>query len=248
MSQSINETILRENVNPCTSSNQQFTVSPSTSTKKSIFSRKPQSQKILTTQMIQLDESDPDYISIKEGFGINLNSTRANILAIMKLQMPTKLEKAHEKYKKKMTKKLGMDAEEFTHKMHHGTKSSAGCDLRRFIMNFEAGESGFGNVEYDPTFCKENCGVCGIAQCGNKRKYARTKSLFKRNRMWFAKDPSVSLGFCNYGYKDTIKGMFIVDVIHKRDEHIIITTKERATLPRYLIIFEVPVNPFSYED
>ncbi|CAG8492150.1 17087_t:CDS:2 [Acaulospora morrowiae] len=243
--------------------------SPSSSSSNSVasrsrtfFSRRPRPPEVLTTRMIQLDESDPEYISIKEGFKFNANSMKANILAIMKLQMPTKLERAHEKHKRKMAKRFGKREEEVTRRMHHGTKSFTGCDL---IRNFETDENNDNGINgstdsaegstsgstggnslktkpnYDPTFCKENCGVCGIAQCGNKRKYARTKSLFRKNRMWFAKDPSVSLGFCNYGYKGIIKGMFIVDVVNKLDDHIIITTKEKATLPRYLVIFEVPL-------
>ncbi|CAG8514632.1 9047_t:CDS:2 [Diversispora eburnea] len=214
---------------------------------KNHFSKKSLSSKISETHMIQLKNSDPEYLSIKESF--IFNNYQPNIQAILKLQMPTKLEKAHEKYKKKLAKKLGKNVEDITHKMYHGTTSALECRLLaennikleslnvtgKEIINYNADV-----IEEDPeiveksklNFCnKEQCGVCGISREGNRIKYARVGglfTLFSRRKMWFARDPAVSSGFC--GYSGVIKTMFVIDVINMAHDNVIVKSNEMFTL------------------
>ncbi|RHZ87802.1 hypothetical protein Glove_30g50 [Diversispora epigaea] len=229
------------------------------------FLKKNPSPKILETHMIQLKDSDPKYLSIKESF--IFNNYQPNIQAILKLQMPTKLEKAHEKHKKKLAKKIGKNVEDVTHKMYHGTTSAFKCKLltennikldSMKAIGEEITSHNIDVIEEDPeivgpkeksklNFCnKEQCGACGISREGNRIKYARVGglfTLFSRRRMWFARDPAVSLGFC--GYNNDIKTMFVIDVINATHDNVIVKSDEMAALPRYLILFELQ-NNFYY--
>jgi len=119
--------------------------------------------------MIKLDPTDPNYISVRSLFkGRPLSQSK--ILGIFELRMPTKLEKLHEAYKRKLSKQTGQTIENITYRMFHGTTSNFNCYPQRFI---DGGE--------ETRFCEKDCGLCGIVQHGNKTKYTRTKSLFKRN-------------------------------------------------------------------
>ncbi|CAG8482638.1 9469_t:CDS:2, partial [Dentiscutata heterogama] len=140
---------------------------------------------------------------------------------IIIIDMPTKLVEAHEKYKKQ---NYGM----LTHIMFHGTKSL--CDSQRFITNPRAG------------FCKSGCGVCGIMQEGNKIKYASN-----RRNMWFANSSSTSYNYCNTSlmyrcysdkYYSTTNAMFVVDVVARYYESVLIVERDEAVIPKYLIIFQ----------
>ncbi|CAG8822798.1 26569_t:CDS:1, partial [Racocetra persica] len=111
-----------------------------------------------TTQMTILCEQDQDYVIVKKMFFADI--PRAEIKGIIRLDMPTKLVKAHEKYKKRIAKKTGIKIEYITHSMFHGTTSSFECNPDRFLQ---------GNSE----FCKKGCGVCGIIRQGNKKKYSK---------------------------------------------------------------------------
>ncbi|GBB85306.1 hypothetical protein RclHR1_11870007 [Rhizophagus clarus] len=202
-------------------------------------SQKP--TKIHKTEMILLNETDPNYTLVKSLFkGRPLSQSK--ILGIFELHMPTKLEKRHEAYKKSLSKRTGKSIEEITHRMFHGTISN--CSPERFVeeLNYsqeneeeEVKES----FHVERKFCEKNCGLCGIVQQGNKTKYTRTKSLFKKNRMWFAKDPCTSLYYCNGVLVKSVKTMFVVDVVKKASNGILIVNKDKATIPRFLILFEM---------
>ncbi|CAG8682993.1 11962_t:CDS:2 [Dentiscutata heterogama] len=57
--------------------------------------------------------------------------------------------------------------------------------------------------------------------------------------MWFAQQSAISLGYCSPGIE--VKVMFvIVYVARAQPLGIFVTSKEKATLPRYLIIFDDP--------
>ena len=112
--------------------------------------------------------------------------SQSKILGIFELRMPTKLEKRHEAYKRKLSRRTGESTQNITHRMFHGTTSN--CSPQRFIedLNFEEfnynEEKGEGKeCDVERKFCEKDCGLCGIIQEGNKTKYTRTKSLFKRN-------------------------------------------------------------------
>ncbi|CAG8490260.1 8284_t:CDS:2 [Funneliformis caledonium] len=209
----------------------------------SSLSSSPIQPKTQKTQMILLNPTDPNYILVKSLFkGRPLSLSK--VLGIFELHMPTKLERLHEAYKRKLSKKTGENIEKLTHRMFHGTTSNLTCSFIDEWNNCNI-ESAGGHIER--TFCEKYCGLCGIIQHGNKTKYTRTKSLFKRNRMWFANDPCTSLYYCNNGYNenDIIKSMFIVDVIEKTPKGILVVNKDKATLPRFLILFEMSGSPFG---
>ncbi|CAG8820835.1 39143_t:CDS:2 [Gigaspora margarita] len=159
------------------------------------------------TQMTVLNDQDQDYIIVKRMFFSDI--PRAEIKGIIRLDMPTKLIKSHEKFKKKIAKKSGLKTENITHSMFHGTTSSFDCNPERFLQ---------GNRE----FCKKGCGVCGIAKQGNKKKYS--------------KHSKISNDYTNVN--SHIQVMFIVDVVADKHDWIIVARKNKATLPRFMIIFD----------
>ncbi|GES93469.1 hypothetical protein GLOIN_2v1684586 [Rhizophagus clarus] len=201
-------------------------------------SQKP--TKIYKTEMILLNPTDPKYISIKSSFkGRPLSQSK--ILGIFELRMPTKLEERHETYKKSLSKITKKSIKEVTHQMFHGTTSN--CSPERFIeeliYNQEKDEEIVKEYHVERKFCGKDCGLCGIIQQGNRTKYTKTKSLFRKNRMWFANDPYTSLYYCNGVVLKSVKSMFVVDVIKKNPGEVLIVNKERAALPRFLILFEL---------
>ncbi|RIA83354.1 hypothetical protein C1645_809261 [Glomus cerebriforme] len=205
--------------------------------------------KIYKTQMIPLNSTDPNYELVKSLFkGRPLSQSK--ILAIFELHMPTKLEKRHEAYKKSLSKRTGQSIQSITHRMFHGTTSN--CSPERFVeeLNYiQEKDAEEGKECYiERKFCEKDCGLCGIIQQGNKTKYTRTKSFFKKNRMWFANDPCTSLYYCNGVVVNPVKSMFVVDVIKKAPKGILVVNKERATLPRFLILFEMSEEASVLDD
>ncbi|CAG8597318.1 11019_t:CDS:2 [Acaulospora morrowiae] len=176
--------------------------------------RSPSSRKkrSIKTQMIVLSEPSQEYIAIKQLFSNGL--PRSRILAIIRLQMPNKLVAAHENYKKEIALQCASPTQNNTYRMFHGTKVS--CDPQRFID---------GNI----SFCKTGCGLCGIAQSGNQRRYSRFNG-----RMWFANSSQISLGYCRSFNKyarffKNVMGMFVVDVVSSTPGNIIIVDKNKAS-------------------
>ncbi|RIB25240.1 hypothetical protein C2G38_2166448 [Gigaspora rosea] len=99
---------------------------------------------ILTTLKSVFTHKDPEYDEVKDLFTI-----KTKIHAIIKLQMPTKLENKHEKYKKSISKKIkGPD------------KSNGNNDIIKMENSI-------------PKFCKSGCGLCGIVQQGNRKISAK---------------------------------------------------------------------------
>ncbi|CAG8627526.1 uncharacterized protein OCT59_025464 [Rhizophagus irregularis] len=207
---------------------------------KNYFKPSQKPKKINKTEMILLDPTDPKYISIKSSF-VGRPLSQSKILGIFELRMPTKLEERHEAYKKSLSKKTKKNIKDITHRMFHGTTSN--CSPERFIeeliFNKEKDEEIVSEYHVERKFCEKDCGLCGIVQQGNRTKYTKTKCLFKKNRMWFANDPYTSLYYCNGVVLKSVKSMFVVDVIKKNLGEILIVNKERATLPRFLILFEL---------
>ncbi|CAG8739673.1 13361_t:CDS:2, partial [Gigaspora margarita] len=132
----------------------------------------PSNSVINMTEMTLLKANHSEYIDVQTFFRTGLPNNI--ILGIFKLNMPTHLVKAHEDYR---AKNLNMK----NVRVFHGTKHV--CNPKRFISDPKA------------EFCRSGCGVCGIAQNGNKITFARDK------RLWFANNSSVSLGYCNNGYQ-----------------------------------------------
>ncbi|CAG8554779.1 15125_t:CDS:2 [Funneliformis mosseae] len=186
------------------------------------------------TKLKVLSEGDAEYNQIRDYFFIGL--PHANIHSIIQLQMPTKLINAHAQYKHtSLLNHLSTTQEDnldkFTYRMFHGTKIS--CNPKRLINGHNS-------------YCMFNCGMCGIIQNGNQRKYSRFNG-----RMWFANNSAISLGYCNlstsrtffnctpFASKSSLLAMFVVDVVSYNSSDIIIVDKDEATLPRYLILFEI---------
>ncbi|CAI2165877.1 3516_t:CDS:2 [Funneliformis geosporum] len=186
------------------------------------------------TKLKVLFEGDAEYNQIRDYFYNGL--PHANIHSIIQLQMPTKLINAHARYKHNLllnnlstTQDDSLDM--FTNRMFHGTKIS--CNPKRLINGHNS-------------YCMFNCGMCGILQNGNQRKYSRFNG-----RMWFANSSAISLGYCNlstsrtifnctpFASKSSLLAMFVVDVVSYNSSDIIIVDKDEATLPRYLILFEI---------
>src|SRR5436305_14520957 len=81
--------------------------------------------------------------------------------------MPTKHIEAHELYKKQVAQKNNLSESKICHRMFHGTKTAMICKPQHFVNNKCA------------LFCKFGCGVCGIIQEGNRKKYSHyTQSKF----------------------------------------------------------------------
>ncbi|CAG8668195.1 8354_t:CDS:2, partial [Cetraspora pellucida] len=177
--------------------------------------------KIYKTKITALSMDNSDYLSIKRFFISGLPD--CTVLGILKLNMPTKLVEAHEKYKRQNYDML-------THRMFHGTRSL--CDPQRFITNPQA------------IFCNYGCGVCGIMREGNKTTYASS-----RRHMWFANSSSTSYNYCNTSlllshytymgkYNYVTNAMFVVDVVAKYYESVLIVERDEAAIPKFLIIFQ----------
>lgn len=169
------------------------------------------------TKLKTLSPKDEEYIEIKKLFQVGLPNK--NILGIIRLQMPTRLIKAHEQFKKELSQNNNNVSESvICHRMFHGTKTAFICKPQHFINNKCA------------LFCKIGCGVCGIVQEGNKTKYSRYNQ-----RMWFANNSATSLSYCS---SNNVKAMFVVDVVSTSPNSILIIEKDEATIPRYLIVFQ----------
>jgi hypothetical protein len=149
---------------------------------KNFFNTSQKPTKIHKTEMTLLNPTDPKYISIKSSFkGRPLSQSK--IHGIFELRMPTKLEERHEAYKKSLSKRTKKSIKDVTHRMFHGTISN--CSPERFIeeliYNQEKDEEIVKEYHVERKFCEKDCGLCGIIQQGNRTKYTKTKSLFKKN-------------------------------------------------------------------
>ncbi|CAG8597978.1 17999_t:CDS:2 [Rhizophagus irregularis] len=171
---------------------------------------------IRRTKLKTLSPKDEEYIEIKKLFQAGLPNK--NILGIIRLQMPTRLIKAHEQFKRELAQNNITSESQICHRMFHGTKTAFICKPQHFINNKCA------------LFCKIGCGVCGIVQEGNKTKYSRYNQ-----RMWFANNSATSLSYCS---SNNVKAMFVVDVVSTSPNSILIIEKDEATIPRYLIVFQ----------
>ncbi|RHZ44699.1 hypothetical protein Glove_712g41 [Diversispora epigaea] len=160
------------------------------------------------TIMSNLNSDDPQYIEIEKLFHSGLPNQ--NIFAIIHLQMPTKKVEIHEEYKKTFNINS-------THRMFHGTKNA--CNPELLVTQ-----------ENDYSFCKSGCGMCGIIQNGNQKKLSKHSSY-----MWFADNSITSNGYVG---STEIKAMFVVDIISPIKGSVLTTNRDRATLPRYLILFK----------
>ncbi|CAG8517115.1 3988_t:CDS:2 [Ambispora leptoticha] len=165
------------------------------------------------TKMTILYPNQIDYEKAYKRFNQNLpNST---IKAIFRLQMPKLMVDKHLALKNEMARTAG-SADRITHRMFHGTKTS--CDPLRLITSLTPS-------------CTSNCGVCGILREGNRGAHSRQGG----GRMWFAKNSSVSLGYCD---GKPVKTMFMVDVLSQTTGDILIVSKDEETLPRFLLLFQ----------
>ncbi|CAG8734343.1 14651_t:CDS:2, partial [Gigaspora margarita] len=144
----------------------------------------PSNSVIKKTEMTLLETNHSEYIKVQKFFRKGLPN---NIIhGIFKLNMPTDLVKAHNSYKTRHFCTRNRRA-------FHGTKSI--CNPKRFISNPKA------------EFCNFGCGVCGIAQNGNRISLSRDKKL------WFSNNSSISLSYCNVFGGTGEKGMFVIDLI-----------------------------------
>ncbi|CAG8581199.1 12732_t:CDS:2 [Ambispora leptoticha] len=165
------------------------------------------------TKMTILSPNQIDYKNVSQRFNQKLpNST---IKAIFRLQMPKSMVVKHLALKNEMARTAG-SADKITHRMFHGTKTS--CDPLRLITSLTPS-------------CASNCGVCGILREGNRGVHSKQGG----GRMWFAKDSSVSLGYCD---GKPVKTIFMVDVLAERKGDILIVSKDEETLPRFLLLFQ----------
>ncbi|RIA94394.1 hypothetical protein C1645_818115 [Glomus cerebriforme] len=169
------------------------------------------------TKLSLLIKEDLDYIQAYKRFISMLPN--AKIKGIIRLQMPKKLVEAHQMHKKQMANQSGLSLNVITHNMYHGTKSL--CDPLQYIQTLSPR-------------CSNSCGLCGIVSSGNDTAYSRNSG-----QMWFANSPSISFGYCgNYSGNSSTKVIFMVDVLSKNANSILIVSKNSATLPRFLIIFQ----------
>ncbi|CAG8596082.1 4442_t:CDS:10 [Cetraspora pellucida] len=174
---------------------------------------------ILNTRMTVLEPANAQYAAIYGRFIATMPNVR--VLAIILMQMPTRLFEAHERYKNNLARQHQRTPANVTHKMFHGTKCI--CDPGRYIRG--------GQWNY----CHANtrCGVCGIAQNGNSSAHGRCGG----GRMWFAQQSNISYGYCS---NTQIKTMYTVDVVSLQPPtaSILIVDRNEATLVESLILFE----------
>jgi len=171
---------------------------------------------IKKTKLKTLSSKDKEYIQVQRHFHVGLPNKK--IHGIVRLQMPTKLIEAHEQYKKQVAQKNNLSESKICHRMFHGTKTAMICKPQHFVNNKCA------------LFCKFGCGVCGIIQEGNRKKYSHYTQ-----RMWFANNAATSLSYCSGG---NMKAMFVVDVVSTSPNSILIIEDDEATIPKYLIVFQ----------
>ncbi|CAB4398390.1 unnamed protein product [Rhizophagus irregularis] len=173
------------------------------------------------TQMILLKKSDNDYITVKKMFYSEI--PRGVIKGIIRLDMPSKLIKLHEKYKNKVAKLAGKNVDDVTYSMFHGTTTSTGCDPDRFLeRNYPLSEK---------SFCKKGCGMCGIIQNGNRKKFSK-----HNKKMWFANSALISRDYTDGNHHTKV--MFVVDIVAQEHNYILVVNKNKATLPRFMILFD----------
>ncbi|CAG8619461.1 11013_t:CDS:2 [Ambispora gerdemannii] len=158
-----------------------------------------------------LESHDLDYMAIHEKFIADL--PRTQVLAIIRLQMSREISRNFFEYRKNLAITNKVKPEALTHRMFHGTKT--GCDPTEMLC-------------YN-RFCEKSCGMCGIVREGNRKEFSRYAG-----KMWFAANSSISLSYCGC---NSVKAMFVIDVVHADCGSIIIVDRDEATLPRYLIIF-----------
>ncbi|CAG8759830.1 10295_t:CDS:2, partial [Racocetra fulgida] len=101
---------------------------------------------ILNTRMTVLEPTNAQYIEIYRRFTATMPTVR--VLAIIRMEMPTRLVEAHERYKNNLARQSPQRTPaSVTHKMFHGTKCV--CDPGRYIRGGQW------------TYCNANtrCGV-----------------------------------------------------------------------------------------
>ncbi|RIB27611.1 hypothetical protein C2G38_2061513 [Gigaspora rosea] len=168
---------------------------------------------ILNTIMTNLDPGSVQYREIYRRFAVNMPHS-VQVLAIIRMQMPTRLVEAHERYKNDLARRSGVTPASITHKMFHGTKCI--CDPSRF-----------GTAQWN--YCnnaRNGCGACGIARNGNSSTFGRCGG----GRMWFAQLSSISFNYCTPGAG--IKTMFTVDVVSQipPTQSVLIVNRNEASI------------------
>ncbi|CAG8603994.1 13420_t:CDS:2 [Ambispora gerdemannii] len=171
-----------------------------------------EAKKLNSVKMTQVQETDPDYSTVRSKFLFGLPN--AKIIAIIRLQMPKDITLRYQNYSLQVALENGVPTKNVIHSMFHGTPAAC-FPLDLVILN---------------RVCNRFCGMCGIAKEGNKSICSK-----RRGRMWFASSSRVSLGYCG---RNNTKAMFLVDVVSPKCDRILIVNKDKATLPRFLIIFE----------
>ncbi|CAG8669010.1 9616_t:CDS:2 [Funneliformis mosseae] len=178
---------------------------------------------LVKSQLTLLKIYDPDYITVKNMFYSEI--PRAIIKAIIRLDMPTKLVKDHEKYKSKFAKLHGnKSVDDITFSMFHGTTTLFDCDPRRFA------DPNYCSLD-NKVFCKKGCGMCGIIQHGNRKKFSK-----HGKKMWFAHSALISRDYTDSN--SYTKVMFVIDIVAEEHNWILVVNRDKATLPRFMIIFE----------
>jgi len=159
---------------------------------------------LTNTKLSLLNQNDLDYIRAHQRFLSML--PQAKIMGIIRLQMPKYLVETHQNLKKQMAMQNNLQLNAVTHKMFHGTRAS--CDPLQYINRLS------------PT-CSSGCGLCGIVSNGNDVAFSRYGG-----QMWFANNPSTSLGYCSGGNANAI---FMVDVLSVSANSILIVSQNAVS-------------------
>ncbi|CAG8482853.1 1062_t:CDS:2 [Diversispora eburnea] len=156
---------------------------------------------LTTTKITLISKMDLDYIQISDNFLKVLPNIK--IQGILRLQMPKKIGEAHLNLRKK---------EKIVYQMYHGT--SANCDLKRLIkyqrpqcnlpISTTVATGGCNLFGGGVERVGKACGVCGIIREGNSTKHSK-----HNGQMWFARQPSISMGYTSGEYR----AIFCVDVV-----------------------------------
>ncbi|CAG8697802.1 17701_t:CDS:1 [Cetraspora pellucida] len=150
-------------------------------------------QNLTSTKLTLLNPNDLDYVNAEKKFLAGLPN--AKIQGILRIQMPQSIVHAHLIAKQQS----GLNPL----KMYHGTQAL--CDPGSLLTNL-APQCSPGTT----------CGICGIAREGNNP--ARSKH---NGNMWFADNPSTSLGYCR-GTANSNLGIFMIDVLAQAQNIVIV--------------------------
>ncbi|CAG8577008.1 12334_t:CDS:2 [Ambispora gerdemannii] len=176
------------------------------------------------TKITLLDIEEPIFQELRDQFTMAI--PEATVTRILKIEMPERIIKRHQKFAAKMSKKHKTDLQTITHSMFYGATYYCCDPITRLETKAELCEN-------------KECTMCGILRKGNKMRKAKNRWWWwKKSAISSSNDPANSL-------TDSLKQrdqhpyiMFVLDVLSPLPGYTLKVFNKAATIPKYLIIFE----------